>query len=345
MTQPVLLGLLLIIVGACLATVPPLVRWRQRARRPSASPSQRPSAALTAETPRPSLIERRRVRWPALGVAALFVVVGLGVTAWGVALGAGDRTPVERSLATGVTYRRIVIAEPRPQVVHLGLVDLDDPCIRLETTPLGPDGVVEAERTSDYVDRTGAVLAVNVAFFFPIDEYPHWSAYPRPGDPITAIGPVVVDGRTFESADQGWGYGVGLTDGLAWAGALPAAMDFAVPARIPLVHDGVDVAPESAAYPRTVAGVDLDRNRLVLLVADGKQPGYAEGMTFREAAALLLSLGVDEAVEFDGGGSSTMAATVDGGVELLSRPSHQRIPGRQRPLATHLGVVLAEGCS
>ena len=46
------------------------------------------------------------------------------------------------------------------------------------------------------------------------------------------------------------------------------------------------------------------------LVADGKQPGYAEGMTYREVAELLVEHGVDQAVEFDGGGSAAMATAV-----------------------------------
>ncbi|WZO98190.1 phosphodiester glycosidase family protein [Isosphaeraceae bacterium EP7] len=99
---------------------------------------------------------------------------------------------------------------------------------------------------------------------------------------------------------------------------------------------------ESHPYPHTALGLDLARRRLVLIVVDGKQPRYSLGMTDRELAQLFLELGVAEAIELDGGGSSALAGRgLDGSPALLSRPCHTKIPRCQRPVANILGVRFA----
>ncbi|WNV73741.1 phosphodiester glycosidase family protein [Geodermatophilus sp. DSM 44513] len=67
--------------------------------------------------------------------------------------------------------------------------------------------------------------------------------------------------------------------------------------------------------PRTFAGVDAD-GRLLLVVADGRQVDHL-GLSVPETAAVARALGMVEAVNLDGGGSTTLA--VDG--QLASSPS------------------------
>jgi flagellar hook assembly protein FlgD len=69
-------------------------------------------------------------------------------------------------------------------------------------------------------------------------------------------------------------------------------------------------------HPRTAVGQRAD-GRIVMLVVDGRRPGYSAGMTNFELAQAMLRLGVVTASALDAGGSSTMA--FDG--QLLSRPS------------------------
>ena len=57
--------------------------------------------------------------------------------------------------------------------------------------------------------------------------------------------------------------------------------------------------------PRTAVGVTAD-GQLLLVVVDGRQPGYSVGMTLRELTDLMISLGARDAVNLDGGGSTTM---------------------------------------
>jgi hypothetical protein len=68
--------------------------------------------------------------------------------------------------------------------------------------------------------------------------------------------------------------------------------------------------------PRTMAGIMPD-GKLLLVAVDGHKPGYSVGTSFREEAVTMAALGAREAVNLDGGGSTTM--TVGG--KLVNRPS------------------------
>lgn len=68
--------------------------------------------------------------------------------------------------------------------------------------------------------------------------------------------------------------------------------------------------------PRTMAGLTRDGD-LLLVTVDGRAPGYSIGMSFAEQARVMRALGARDAINLDGGGSTTMVAA--GG--LLGRPS------------------------
>ncbi|MEE1926822.1 phosphodiester glycosidase family protein [Streptomyces sp. TRM 70351] len=68
--------------------------------------------------------------------------------------------------------------------------------------------------------------------------------------------------------------------------------------------------------PRTAAGVTAD-GKVILLTADGHVPGRGVGLTITETAGVMRALGAVDALNLDGGGSTTMV--VDGA--LVSRPS------------------------
>ena len=68
--------------------------------------------------------------------------------------------------------------------------------------------------------------------------------------------------------------------------------------------------------PRTLAGIKPD-GTLLLVTVDGRGPGYSVGASFEESARLMQALGATQALNLDGGGSTTM--TLD--EELINRPS------------------------
>jgi hypothetical protein len=83
--------------------------------------------------------------------------------------------------------------------------------------------------------------------------------------------------------------------------------------------------------PRTLAGV-TDDGRLLLVTVDGRRPGWSVGMTLPGAARLMRSLGARDALNLDGGSSTTM--TVRG--EVVNRPSDR---GGERPVSDALYVM------
>ncbi len=73
-------------------------------------------------------------------------------------------------------------------------------------------------------------------------------------------------------------------------------------------------------HPRTAIGTDK-RGNLYLVVVDGRSKGNADGVTIPEFINLCSWLGLRDAINLDGGGSSTMW-TVDEGV--INYPSDNR---------------------
>ena len=58
-------------------------------------------------------------------------------------------------------------------------------------------------------------------------------------------------------------------------------------------------------HPRSMIGTD-HQGYLWLVVVDGRSTGYAEGMSIAELTQLACSLGLTDALNLDGGGSSTL---------------------------------------
>lgn len=59
-------------------------------------------------------------------------------------------------------------------------------------------------------------------------------------------------------------------------------------------------------HPRTAIGLSRDSRWLYWIVVDGRQPGYSLGMTLPEVAEFLKAHGAYNAVNLDGGGSTTL---------------------------------------
>jgi hypothetical protein len=95
----------------------------------------------------------------------------------------------------------------------------------------------------------------------------------------------------------------------------------------------VSQRPSFAAerHPRTAVGFDNDQDLLWVVVVDGRQPGYSVGMTLPELTLLFEALGVEEALNLDGGGSSVM---VWNGA-AVSRPSDA---DGERPVVNALSI-------
>jgi len=84
-------------------------------------------------------------------------------------------------------------------------------------------------------------------------------------------------------------------------------------------------------HPRTLIGRDRDGD-VWLVVVDGRQPGHSAGMSLPELTDFSRKLGLVDALNLDGGGSSTMV--VKGSV--VNRPSD---PTGPRPVSDSIVVL------
>jgi hypothetical protein len=111
-----------------------------------------------------------------------------------------------------------------------------------------------------------------------------------------------------------------------------------------LVLDGVNYATASVAdeggavptsgEPRTAIGFNQTKDKIYFAVVDGREEGVSEGMTLAEMSDLMLYLGCYQALNLDGGGSSTMV----GNEALKNNPSDA---AGERPIPSALLAYLS----
>ena len=113
-----------------------------------------------------------------------------------------------------------------------------------------------------------------------------------------------------------------------------------------LLHRGATVPQHlekrfvAARHNRTAIGLKPD-GTVILLVADGRFKGVAEGLSLPELTLLMRWLGCCDAVNLDGGGSSTMYLQGHGQDGIVNHPSDNGRfdPQGQRPVANAILVL------
>lgn len=108
-----------------------------------------------------------------------------------------------------------------------------------------------------------------------------------------------------------------------------------------LIKDGEIAVSKSANYvnsraSRTAIGITAD-GKVVMMVLDGRQEPFSAGGSMEEIAQIMLDAGCVEAINLDGGGSSTYLSKPEGSdsLKLVNRPSD----GYARSVATSLVAV------
>jgi hypothetical protein len=91
--------------------------------------------------------------------------------------------------------------------------------------------------------------------------------------------------------------------------------------------------------PRSALGIKADGS-LVCFVLDGRDSTRSVGLTLEELAAELVSLGCVSAVNFDGGGSSSIGVRVPGDANNTTR--NKPSDGKERACATYILFVTDE---
>ena len=212
---------------------------------------------------------------------------------------------------------------PRPFNVHVVEFDLNAPGISFRVRPSGPAPHENSLKTvknfliEQRQNRPDARVAINGSFF---GSDTHGA--------VSNSGLVASDGVAYSSFDS-W-------DGLPWPAVhisqnnIPTLIQRPSPS-----HFGYETSPPTALYncisggeiiisnginvanhpgypgdpfsmhPRTAIG--FSANKVFFVTVDGRQTGVSEGVTTFELADLLIGFGVMNAVNLDGGGSTTLA--------------------------------------
>ncbi len=249
----------------------------------------------------------------------------------------------------GVVYDRIALSEPRPNMLHLVAIDLTTPGLRFLVTPPDADSPRDhfARKTSTFLQQHQAQIAINGSFFYPFHSNSPWDYYPKAGDPVSVTGLSISDGEAYGKPKTGWpvvcmeGNEVAIS-----AEGCPATTEQAISGNAIFLQDGAFVASvnkpayNQELHPRTAVGLSADGQTLWLILVDGRQGSYSGGMALSELAEALQGVDIATALNFDGGGSTTLVMATDDGSRILNSPIQTRIPGRERPIANHLGIFL-----
>lgn len=258
------------------------------------------------------------------------------------------RSDIEQQLFQGISYRREARSQPRPLMLHVVTIDLSTPGLRFLVTPeerTADGSEVKAQTTPAFLAKHGLQLAVNASFFHPFYEKSPWDYSPRSGEGANILGQSISNGNIYSPAEKIWPVlcifsnnkveirhekcALGTAQGVAGNRFLLENGD-----RVPL---DIDIA-EAKLMPSTAVAINEQADKLLLVVVDGRQPFYSEGVNLAEFTDILIELGAYIALNLDGGGSSTLVISQNGKPTLLNAPIHTRLPMRLRPVANHLGI-------
>lgn len=266
-------------------------------------------------------------RLPALIYLALYVAAASsaqppGITEWHPAF-------------VGIEYGRTAVEDPRPLRVHALRIDLKAPGLSFLATPRRADGQMHTTgmTTGTFLSAYGLQAAINGAPFGPIhrDE----------GKPVNVVGLTVSEGVQVSPPTELPALVITRTNEARIAeppfdlkDVRTAVAGFGV-----VLRRGEIVGKDDALHPRTAAGISQDGRTLYLMVIDGRQPGYSEGVTTAEVGAWLRALGAWDGINLDGGGTSTMVIEDARRTPwILNLPIHANMPGWQRVAGSHLGI-------
>ncbi len=250
-----------------------------------------------------------------------------------------------RTLFQGIEYRRISRQKPRPIVLHIVTVDLSAPGIEFFVTPPDQRGdrPLKARTTSQFLNQFGVQLAVNGDGFKPWWSRTLWDYYPHVGDSVAVLGLAASRGSVYSSVTPSDATLFISKPNRVTIGKSHGPIYNAVSGLNLMLKAGKSIITprfeETEPHPRTAVGLEKSDKRLILLLVDGRQPNYSEGVLLPELAELMREFGIWNGINLDGGGSTTLVINgSDGRPEVLNCPIDNRIPGRERPVANHLGI-------
>jgi hypothetical protein len=194
--------------------------------------------------------------------------------------------------------------------------------------------------TSHYLLANGMQAAINGQWFAPCCTGTDGTAEELWG--LAMSSNVIVSSQenvTYSTAMLISSNNAAMMVGTNWPATNTTAIWTALSGKNALLYRGAYVGTNDSVAPRSALGLSQDKRYLILLVIDGRQPGYSDGAADIDTAAWLSCGGAYDGLMLDGGGSSTLVVSDgNGGAAVLNRPVHNNVPGLERAVGNHLGV-------
>jgi hypothetical protein len=274
-----------------------------------------------------------------------------GLTGWCekkyfVFLSATRPVSIKQNLFKGVTLLQKDLTSPRKNRMYVMAIDLTTVGLEFLVTPTKATGGILCTRTtSKFLEEFGLGVAINGDGYSYLDaaSYPAASTCPNGGDPVKVNGYAASRGTIYSPVKTIQPTVYISSKNQVSINVKPKAIFNAISGDRLVVQNGVTVKNLAALAPapRTAIGLNKNGRWLILMVIDGRQDGYSEGVTLSELAGLLISYGVHTGANMDGGGSSAMIIKgIDGEARILNSPIDMNIVGKERSVANHLGLYV-----
>lgn len=258
----------------------------------------------------------------------------------------GDAAPAEvwQRVFDDVIYHRKELTSPRKIVAHVIAVDTHAEEIQfLVTPPSHPNGLLCARKTSQFLVEFKAQVAVNGDGFKYVNRVDYPTLTCQNGGELVKVNSFAVSkGKTYSERKNKSDPFLSFNQRNEVAFNASTGNLYNALAGYPmLVEKGGPVTglESKTIEPRTIIGANKNGRWVYLVVFDGRQDGYSEGISLPEAADFLISIGAYQALNMDGGGSSTIVIEDPQGKPfVLNSPIEGGIPGNEAAVANHLGV-------
>ena len=258
--------------------------------------------------------------------------------------------PSTKKVFEGIEYIREIESGKNPKVIHIVRIQLDAPGISFLVTPgdKTKPRPLRAQTTSQFLKKHKLQVAINGDFFFPFHSSSLLNYYPHIDDPVELEGLAASDGVIYSDGGERWKFPVLYIskENVCHFDDINATKNIhnAISGIFYLIRNGElqhsqNQQANEKQEPRTTIGVDKSGKKMIFVLIDGRQPNYSVGATLFETEKILQKYGAWNALNLDGGGSTALVIQDENGEPLvLNCPINNRVPGRERAIANHLGV-------
>ena len=259
----------------------------------------------------------------------------------------GIHQEVSFPITDGISYHHIQIDTTGAlRNISILTINLNNPNIAV-TVATAYNGL---ERVSSIVNRTQAIAGINGGFFNfnpkapvglvmtngqlvapPLSDKPARAAVG-----ITSTRKAVFDRVGYKDEKL---FSVNSTD---WSEVIEALGGVSLLVRngqpdVTVLEEGTGIGFSTTTHPRTAVGVTKD-NQLLWVIVDGRQPELSTGISLDNLANLMIQLGAVDAMNLDGGGSTSMVI-FDTIVNFPSDKDSYGNSGRERAVSN--GIVVS----